>query len=237
MKHLYTIILGLLLSAITFSQSITISDGHANVLNNGIYYVNGSIGDPTVYALVNVTNNKTASVALWCKKVPIYSVPGSDNAFCWAGNCFPTTQFISSNAETIAAGATVPDFRGEYYPYLNSGTDSIKYKFYTIPAADSAEFIVVYDIPLGIASNNNKSRAFTINPNPANNFVVINSDNKVNSKQKVVIYNCLGTAVKKINSDSFNSRVNISGLTSGFYFCTLFVNDKKVSTKKLIINR
>jgi hypothetical protein len=237
MKLIYLLLFNCLLSGILLSQNIAITDNHANILNNSVYNVSGSMQDPTIYAFVNVTNNKSTSISLWCKKIIIYAVPGSDNAFCWAGNCYPTTQFVSSNPETIAAGATVTDFTGEYYPQLNFGADSIMYRFFTIPAGDSAEFTVVYDIPAGINNLRYKNNLFSVNPNPANNYLVVNNENRSTTKQVVYIYNCLGSVVKKINADSFNTLLNISNLQSGFYFCSLYINDKKVSSKKLVINR
>jgi hypothetical protein len=241
MKIIYLFLFSCLLHGIILAQNITITERHGNILNNNTYSVSGSIQDATIYAFVNVTNNKTTSITLWCEKVITSAVSGSDNAFCWAGNCYPTSQLISSNPAVIAAGATVDatniGFTGEYYPLFNAGTTSIKYKFYTIPASDSAEFTVAYDVPVGIFSISNKNKVLNIYPNPASNYLVINNENKSNSKQKVYIYNCLGSIVKKINADSFNTSVNISNLSPGVYFCALFINDKKVSSKKLLINR
>ena len=67
-------------------------------------------------------------------------------------------------------------------------------------------------------------------PNPANNFVMISSEHKVD---EVKIYNSIGKEViAEINP---SEKINVERLTSGLYTIQLFIENKTI-TKKLLIN-
>jgi len=236
MKYIQLLLLSIIFPSLLLSQNILIKDSHGAILNNSTYNASGTDVNSTVYAFAEVNNNTSSSMNLYCRKIIISSVTGTDNSFCWGGNCWPATQNTSGNYTTIAAGATSNEFIGDYTPNGYYGTTTVMYRFFSSPAGDSAEFTVVYDIPSGVNSlANNNLNLFTIYPNPANNYVVINYNNKNNSKATFHIYDCLGNIVKKITATSNNTTVNINGLTTGIYFCTYILNDKKVYSKKLII--
>lgn len=235
MKHIYILILGIFLSITLFSQNITITDSHGAVINNTTVTFSSTDLYSTVYAVgIDVNNNTSNALNLYCKKIEISCVPGTENSFCWGGNCWPSTQYVSGAYTSIPAGGLSSEFAGDYNPFGFGGMSIITYRFFN--STDSAEFTIAYDLPLGINFTINKGTTLSAFPNPANNYITLTFDNKNNSKASFFIYDCLGNVVQKINTNSSTAIVNTSNLPSGLYFYSLITNNKKVYTKKLIIN-
>jgi len=77
-----------------------------------------------------------------------------------------------------------------------------------------------------------KESSFSIYPNPANNFISIDTD--VTAQVRVQILNYKGQVVKEESLVNVSSQINVSDLSSGIYFVNILINDS-VSTEKLII--
>ena len=85
-----------------------------------------------------------------------------------------------------------------------------------------------FDGLLGLGDNN--ENAFSIYPNPANNFVNITS--QFSGNKNVAVYDVLGKQV--INTTISSDRLDISNLTSGIYMLNITQNGVS-STKKLVV--
>ncbi|MCF6308841.1 MAG: T9SS type A sorting domain-containing protein, partial [Flavobacteriaceae bacterium] len=82
----------------------------------------------------------------------------------------------------------------------------------------------------GILSNNDvQSNAFSIYPNPANDYINITS--QISGDKNVAIYDILG---KQVINTITSERINISALTSGIYIVKITQNGVS-STKKLVV--
>lgn len=89
-----------------------------------------------------------------------------------------------------------------------------------------------------LSVNNNSPFIFTsselqISPNPANDYVQLQSARPVKS---VEIFDITGKSIKKVNLSS-SMLLNCSDLHNGIYFIRLEEETGKIVTKKLIINR
>ncbi len=78
----------------------------------------------------------------------------------------------------------------------------------------------------------------TISPNPFNGTLYLNLQRITDTKIGIVIYNSLG---QKVYSDAFNHLagiathdINLNHLSRGVYYVTVYTNDKKEITKKII---
>jgi hypothetical protein len=85
---------------------------------------------------------------------------------------------------------------------------------------------------LGVNTNSNAIKDFSIFPNPSRNVVnVSNTNATINS---IEISDLNGRVVNSVNSiDAQNVQINISDLSSGIYMMKI-VSDKGITTKKLI---
>lgn len=93
-----------------------------------------------------------------------------------------------------------------------------------------------HEIPLGIKNNPEKtSLDFNIYPNPASNYLNIETKNELDNYLRISIFDMYG----KIHVDEFNSEtpVNISGLSSGIYFIRISDTSGNTSTKKFLVIR
>ena len=85
-------------------------------------------------------------------------------------------------------------------------------------------------------------RLFQNYPNPFNPRTVISYQLTVNSNVKLIVYDILGKEIIKLVNQKQTSgtyRVDFSGInySSGVYFYTLFIDDKIIDTKKMVLLR
>lgn len=76
-------------------------------------------------------------------------------------------------------------------------------------------------------------------PNPASSFVKINySLPSANDNGELRIMDLTGKTVKKYSLEGTNNslRINISNLTQGLYFCTLYYKGQMIKSNKLIVS-
>jgi hypothetical protein len=76
-------------------------------------------------------------------------------------------------------------------------------------------------------------------PNPANSFVSIKYDISDSSqKRHIVLYDIFGKSLKKISlfDKKGTAKMNVEDLNSGIYFYSLVIDEKVISTKKLVIS-
>jgi hypothetical protein len=78
--------------------------------------------------------------------------------------------------------------------------------------------------------NNENSMTFNVYPNPANDFINIETNNNYDSNFKISIYNSLG--IKVIETSNENT-INIEDLPSGMYFINV-MTEKFSQTKKVM---
>lgn len=130
MKKGLLFIIGLLTVLSLKSQELVIKDTLGNQINNDTLFIEAA---DTIYEMVgyvHVTNTTGQLVNVSCKKEIVSEVSGSANYFCWAGNCFPPSTYISTGAEPIQAGGTSEEFSGHYQSAGFIGTTVIRYVFF-----------------------------------------------------------------------------------------------------------
>ncbi len=224
-----------------FSQSLQLSYGsHNTPLNYGdTLIVEDSAYFSEIVAGVNVKNNSAGSLNIFCRKRVVYSVPGTENFFCWSGACLPPTAMVSSSAFAMAPGASTSEFTAHYTPNGNGGITVIRFTFYdSHTTSDSAYFLIKYIGILGVNDNKLAYYISTPYPNPAKEITHIKYNVNVNSKAYIQIYNICGKIEKQVYLTDNNGvlDLNVSNMPSGIYFCSLNINGKAVRTTKLIVS-
>jgi hypothetical protein len=93
-------------------------------------------------------------------------------------------------------------------------------------------------------NNLEKIKFGSIFPNPADTYANLEYEIKEDFKDgKVTVMNMVGTSVleyaiaSNTNNSKFNLKMNTSGLASGIYMVQCVVDGKKMSTKKLLVER
>jgi len=76
-------------------------------------------------------------------------------------------------------------------------------------------------------------------PNPVTDYFYFEYTATFTKNAKLQVYNTLGKVVitKDLNDKQGTEKVYVSDLEKGMYFCSLLVDDNRVITKKILINR
>ena len=190
-----------------------------------------------------IKNNTDVGRNIKVVRQTISAIDGTDNSFCWAGQCYPSYLDTSAASLFIPAGQMSPkgNFKGEYIHNEKSGITTVKYIFFDEDNPDIKDSIVVnykYS-PVGIINNETVNFALSdAYPNPAVSYV--NFDYKLGNnvyKASITIVNLLGKIVKSENMVNQSGKLSfdISDLQQGIYFYTVNINGTTQQTKKLII--
>jgi len=93
-----------------------------------------------------------------------------------------------------------------------------------------------YDATLGNNDTSLNEVKISISPNPANENVVIRSENTMMNSYK--IYNILGKLItERTNfSPTNNIYLDVVNYPNGIYFISVYGENKEIVTKKLIVN-
>jgi len=191
-----------------------------------------------------IENTGVTSLDVVCQITDLILPPESDGiAPCWGGICASIENPLTINLPytigtytTIAAGQiNTEDAHYLYFSNNSTGYSKMQLKYFPQNNPDDYTLLI---FEKGTSSNDNITNAiFSAYPNPADDYITINYNIENYSNSQFVIYNILGTEIKKENLQNNSNKLNvdISDLNSGVYFYTLIADKKIINTKKLIV--
>lgn len=241
MKKILLIIIAAFSFSNVNSQNFALADEFGSVSNGATISVNGTADTIKMGALIRVTNTSGVSKTIKVKKIENGIVSGSSNTFCFAGTCFESSTSVSQNSVPLSVGATDSSFVGYHSPKGHSGTTSIIYVFFDVDNVDDSAWVTInyVALPEGIMEiNRTKYEISNPFPNPARNFTAFNYKLSDNVKEaKLVIRDLLGNIVlqEPIYALQGKLTIDISNINTGIYFYSLIINNKAVTSKKIII--
>lgn len=253
MKKLFLIFTLSLEISLINAQSLQILDASYNNVTNGNYTeynVDPNItfpNDAPVELRFYVVNTTSNAVDVYVKKVYLNVPSETLNQFCWASGCWTPNTFVSPGSHQIAAydtTETAESLKPQFFSRAStsspafSGTCSIRYVAYLASNPNDSVYIDVNFTTLMSIDNvkeNNKISAFY--PNPAKDVVFFNYQIENTDQVMISIFDLTGSKVKdlKFNSTNGTLKADISALKSGVYFFTLYVRNKAVLTRKIIV--
>lgn len=245
MKKIATTLCLISLVIFGYSQNIVLMDDDHNVISNTT--VDISI-DSSTNTVTEILVKNAGSIADTIKVVrTIYSVDPSDQTqFCWGGLCYLPATSVSNLTTVIAPGDTIDFLEDGFHAIFNSGTScvtrSVHYKFYNVNNfSDSTGITLRYLCSTGVNElmkvGGNISSGY---PNPANSMVSFKYDLKeFSEKAEIKFYNMLGRSVKEVilTDKQGVTKINVMDMDAGIYFYSFIVDDKIISTKKMVISR
>src|SRR6218665_2157133 len=253
MKRIFTTVIAFTFAVAGFSQSIHIYEGGSDVTNGTI---NVTIEASAQYLNDLEIHNTTSSPIDYQVNRTIVGSPIDADAmlyFCTGTQCYSpqsaTTWTPVPPPSTIGSNAQLPNGPGTYgiaahYDVGAVCNDfSVTYRVYNTAAGttDTAYVTIVYTceaLSAGVEESAT-GNMYSAYPNPASSGASIKYDmNEYASKGKIVIYDMLGKVAKEIVLSDKQGivRVDVSEFNPGIYFYAFMVNDKAVSTKKLIVS-
>ncbi len=244
-KTLTTLLLFSLIYLRGFSQTFVVMDTNNNNYSNAVM---------DIYLPANSTNTtellvkNTSSTTDTFKVVRTLQYIDALDAtqFCWGGLCYGTTTNTSFQSLACPTNSTINFVGGGFHAVFNSGPACIirlvHYKFYNIHnASDSTGITLRYICSTGIKEESKvEGNLSSIYPNPVSSSSIINYTLDVTAKHaKITVSDILGKEVKQIplNEKQGNVQINSNEFEAGVYFYSLKVDDKIITTKKLIITK
>ena len=226
MKKIITLIL-------TISQILNLN-AQSLVLTGDNFVLNT---DPCMqsHASLSVKNISSDTLNILCQKVIIDTSVGTDNFFCWGGNCYGATTYISSSSNNLLPGEGDDiDFGGYYDAYCDPASAVIEYCFYLdSDITDRTCITITYNGSSTSVSQVNQVVVSDFYPNPASGMVSFNFNGNTATLKLIDI---LGNKVKEILITKKGVQtLDLSDMTKGIYFGNLIVNDEVISIKKLIV--
>ncbi len=226
-----------------WAQSMKLYTTSGSVIPNG-----GTVGflrtlyDTTTDVALEIDMKNISSSSQTYKVIrTVKTLPGDQKTnFCFAGGCFPDTTNISPSSLTLSPGVLDNNFSAHVSPHAYGGSALVYYKFYNIK--DNNDTIGIYIQTevwhLGIENLLN-SRADLGNayPNPANEKFTVEYTVTNEGTANLVLRNILGATIleQAVSNGNGKVQINTADLPEGIYFCSLFVDGKSLSTRKLVI--
>ena len=233
-KILLLFITSLLLAGLSYSQSLMLLNDNSEDITNTTVYASNLDGTKIIYH-AKVKNTTSGALDIKVRKEFISGPNGASNYFC-LDICYSDV-VVLSNSITLEADAE-QSFEGDYKPNSTTETTIVKYTFFTVDSKNVTEestLIINYGVNASSINILDENYISNLYPNPAKNLVTI--DYKINKPSYVIIRNILGSEIKKVMLNTFESThtIDISELISGTYFYSFVTEDKIIKTKRLII--
>ena len=238
-KTVLTLVCLFIITSFVFSQNLQIYRNGNLLVNNATLNIIGGTTE-LIKLPLHVHNISGTTIDVKLKKIYGSLVSGSDNSFCFAGQCYSPSTMVSPNSATITTYATDTTFEADYNANGAGGTSTITYVFFnTANSSDSVSVIVNYTTAVGINDITKSDVYFSeVYPNPASNNVSFSYTlPKQATTAKISICNILGISVADVEISDLSGQksINTANLKDGIYFYSLIVNDKIFYTRKMII--
>lgn len=253
MKKFYFLIITVFLTALSFGQSVSISEINYNSdASPGVELMGEGVTDLYGWSLVfyQGTNEKvylTIPLAQTLNNNIIWiDVPGISDGFpkgaavALIDNNGTVVEFLSYNGSFVAKNGPVAEANYTSPSEDIAGNNVIKTPEESLQKLVNPIRWIKQPSTPGFPNSNkslgvvkNQIDGFNVYPNPVNNGNI--SISTKNSLEKyVVIYSILGSVVYEKTVQS-NEIINVKNLNTGLYFIQV-EEDKKVSVKKILIN-
>jgi Secretion system C-terminal sorting domain len=227
MKHIFTLIFALTLSAMVAQVSILPGSLATTISESGDH----------LYTL-SISNTGSSAVSVWWKVKKGSTFPLQwHTQTCDLFTCYPNNydECPGSKNQSIAAGATV-NYTMHFYPNGVVGSSTISFELYsdksfkTLIAQTDPTAVVVADKALSTKSP--ATSDLKIFPNPTEDYFTIKNDAGI---AKVSIFNIVGKEVETFKHVS-GSAYNVSDYVRGLYIVRLIDNRGK-TLKSIRLNK
>lgn len=203
--------------------------------------------DKLLSAKAVIRNISGSDKTVWVEMTTVSVVPDHFIQFCWGGNCFPPGTTLSLNSLVIKAGTITSDdgLIVNLDPGGVSGTSVIRFRIFVDKYPnDSLGFTMTFTIGTSDVSEipSLSSLNLLAYPSPATDAVKIDYQLPYSvSNARIALYNLIGNELRSLPiSAEFKqgtASLETSGLPDGVYIYAIIADGKRISAKRLVINR
>lgn len=243
MKKIYaTVCLALGLSqGITAQGWITITDEYGTDVTNGTTSLWMWTGNTMVVHLTSEIGG-VGSRNVNVKRYEVAVLPGSQNYFCWNLCYLPQEAgdlplWVAADQQMMYANQAFSGFGAYHMPDNTEGYSTYRYVWYDANfAADSAFVDITFGNSLGV-NDVVAAPALSMQPNPANQSVLLNFGTASGNNDRVVVCDALGAQVlsEPVLAGQRNTTLSTAALRSGVYFVSILRSGAAVSTQRLAV--
>ncbi|GHV36478.1 hypothetical protein FACS1894180_0660 [Bacteroidia bacterium] len=241
MKKTPLLIAFLLFAASTWSQSVAILDVNGNDISGTTIDIPISAGMYEAAYSIKIKNLTDSPISLKITKVYDEGpVAGSDNTMCSPstaagfGYCYQSGTLVTAPF-TLAVDEISGNAEMHYEPGVNSGTTTIRYKVQnTTDATDFAFVTLSFSTTSAVLPK--EAEFFSVYPNPASDYIVIDG-NKMAGNGEELLVEIFDITGKQLSTTSYkcSTKMDISQLKSGIYFCRFSGSDIGGKVVKLLV--
>ena len=169
----------------------------------------------------------TASHEVYVKLIPTVDFTVNTPLLC-TNDAMITFTANPSGGMYTGTGVTMGDM---FDPAIGVGTYPIMYQV-SMSNGCVATASQIVDVQLCTGINNTIStNELKLYPNPTTTDITISSDKQIAS---VLVYDFTGKLVRIVEANSFETKIDMSALATGFYTFTMTMSDKTQSTMKVV---
>jgi hypothetical protein len=245
MKKIYSLLFVLAIaSSSLLAQSLQLQTHAGLIIPNG-----GTVGvfwhiaaDTTtdVFTEIDMKNISSSSQSYKVLRTVKILADSQKSYFCFAGGCFSETTDLSPTTLDLAPNTLDNNFSAHINPHLSKGSALVYYKFYNVNNANDTVGVYVQTEIWYTGINSLVSPKVELGPvfpNPANEKFNVEYTLTDNASARLVLRNMIGSTIREESVTGINGKiqVNTTDLPEGIYFCSLFIDGKSVSTRKVVI--
>lgn len=233
--------------SIILTSPLTVTNGlitppNTDVTNDTIMYCVTDLNSMFDGGQVIVINNTASAMGVDVERFADEFACFTSNQFCWT-ICYSPWTSVSPDSIVIPAYDSTGVFHGWVDPDGHEGCCYIKYRFF-----DSADTTVYSDVTIkycfanvctpDVGIDEVSSTQMSLYPNPASDIFTM--EFAAAEKGGIIsLMDLTGKVAKQINVPSGITKINIpiDGLQNGVYLCSLLIDGKATSTKKIIVKK
>ncbi|MCH8555323.1 MAG: T9SS type A sorting domain-containing protein [Schleiferiaceae bacterium] len=234
MKKILLSLLSILVAFTSQAQSLIIHQADSSVTGSAYW-----TDDLVSYVQIKNVSNTPLDVKV--KRIDgNFNDLTASNAICWT-LCYATSVSVSPDHITIQPNEVNTNFSGHVYPPMDGVANSgpITYVFFDMNNPnDSVAITINYNVTQTFSAESiSEAKIARVFPNPASEFVYVDLESvHANSQKVITITNMVGAEVRRIQvGQTERAKINVSSLDNGVYFVTLKVNDKAVTTRRVVV--
>jgi hypothetical protein len=238
MKKIYYTFLLLIISQLSFGQSLNLVRKGVNINKTSITVTGNSDEEELEIQDIEVINTSSSPKDIRVKRYEISYVPDTYNFICWGVCEAPFNHKGGKNPfyilnTTVNITSSYAGFSGHYLPQGTKGTSEYRYVFYDIKnPVDSSWFNVVYSTSLSSDNEIQAENDFKFYPNPAHDKIFIESKIDLQPTD-IQVFNRFGERQNVVLKNNF---IETDTFQNGFYFIKIKIGEQEIVKRFLVLH-
>ncbi len=236
MKLLSYLSIAILSSTLSWGQELQIVDSKLAI--------NSAVGTSTS-TVIKVKNTSNHIMIIGIEKVEENIRSSQVATFCLNNDCSETNIVEHHSIIKLFPGEIYSGFSTSLETGLVPGNSSVKFLIYNVAnTSESIEAEITYSIKdkdkEGVLFSSDAVKLSDVFPNPVREqaifkYAYLNPDKEA----KIIIHNVLGSVIGEFSLSPYESRliIPVDGYNPGVYFYTLYIDNKAVATKKMVVRK